>query len=153
MISPIKINGKKTKLVEPISNLLESKFKGHRDRLWIEPFTGSGTVGFNLAGETAIFSDVNEHLIDFYTFLQDDMMDAGLVKNALHDMSKNLQKYGEVFYYHVREEFNEQPSSVERTLNFLFLNHTCFNGVMRFNKRVGLMFPSVKTLTDYQILI
>ncbi|MGA7192042.1 MAG: Dam family site-specific DNA-(adenine-N6)-methyltransferase, partial [Anaerolineales bacterium] len=37
---------------------------------------------------------------------------------------------GERHYYFVRDRFNENPNS----LDFLFLNRSCFNGVMRFNK-------------------
>jgi DNA adenine methylase len=41
-----------------------------------------------------------------------------------------LKKEGEPYYYSVRERFNARPSS----LDFLFLNRSCFNGVMRFNR-------------------
>ncbi len=37
-----------------------------RDTTWIEPFMGSGVVGFNVAPNIAIFADTNPYIIDFY---------------------------------------------------------------------------------------
>ena len=48
-----------------------------------------------------------------------------------------LSSGGEDYYYTVRERFNAQPSS----LDFVFLNRSCFNGVMRFNRKGGFNVP------------
>ena len=40
-------------------------------------------------------------------------------------------------YYTVRERFNADAGS----LDFLFLNRSCFNGVMRFNRKGGFNVP------------
>jgi len=50
---------------------------------------------------------------------------------------EKLRTDGEPYYYTVRERFNAQPSS----LDFLFLNRSCFNGVMRFNRRGKFNVP------------
>ncbi|MGD9506777.1 MAG: DNA adenine methylase, partial [Syntrophobacteraceae bacterium] len=63
-IPPIKSQGIKTKLVPWIASIIPvDDFKG----LWIEPFMGTGVVGFNLAPRRALLCDTNPHLINFYT--------------------------------------------------------------------------------------
>ena len=47
-VPPIKIQGIKTKIVPLISENVWSD----EDTTWIEPFMGSGVVGFNLAPDT-----------------------------------------------------------------------------------------------------
>ena len=44
MIPPIKCQGIKSKLVPFINRIVDWSFKGR----WIEPFMGSGVVGFNI---------------------------------------------------------------------------------------------------------
>ena len=61
-IPPIKSQGIKTKLVSWIHSIIPSNFNG----IWIEPFMGTGVVGFNLAPKQAIMCDTNPHLVAFY---------------------------------------------------------------------------------------
>jgi DNA adenine methylase len=60
-----------------------------------------------------------------------------LVKSFLSDEGEALRKQGEPYYYEVRERFNAAPNSFD----FLFLNRSCFNGVMRFNRKGGFNVP------------
>jgi len=53
LVPPIKIQGIKTKLVEWIIKQINFEIKGS----WIEPFMGSGVVGFNAQPKRAIFAD------------------------------------------------------------------------------------------------
>ncbi|MCP4130391.1 MAG: DNA adenine methylase, partial [bacterium] len=62
-VPPLKIQGIKTKLVHWI---LENAAIS-RNETWIEPFMGSGVVGFNSGAKKALFSDINPHIINFYT--------------------------------------------------------------------------------------
>ena len=55
----IKIQGIKTKLIPVIRQNVSLK----KNILWIEPFMGSGVVGFNTRPERAIFADINPHII------------------------------------------------------------------------------------------
>lgn len=48
-----------------------------------------------------------------------------------------LAESGEAHYYAVRQRFNERADP----LDFLFLNRSCFNGVMRFNKKGAFNVP------------
>ena len=132
-VPPLKCQGIKTKLVEWIKDH-SSLSKGG---VWIEPFMGSGVVGFNVRPSRAIFADVNPHIINFYNAIKLGKITAGTAKEFLELEGAHLQAKGEDHYYEVRERFNKDGSS----LDMLFLNRACFNGVMRFNKKGGFNVP------------
>jgi len=56
-IPPIKIQGIKTKLV----HWIQENVVLEKNSQWIEPFMGSGVLGFNLAPQKALFADTNPH--------------------------------------------------------------------------------------------
>lgn len=132
-VPPLKCQGIKTKLVEWIKD--HSSLSG--DGIWIEPFMGSGVVGFNMRPNHAIFSDVNPHIINFYNAIKQGNITTGIAKEFLEKEGALLQSKGEDYYYEVRERFNENGNP----LDMLFLNRACFNGVMRFNKKGGFNVP------------
>ncbi|MBN2115440.1 MAG: Dam family site-specific DNA-(adenine-N6)-methyltransferase [Anaerolineales bacterium] len=126
-VPPLKCQGIKTKLTEWIKDHSTYENNG----TWIEPFMGSGVVGFNVAPRRAIFADVNPHIINFYNAIKSGKITAGSAKEFLEYEGALLQKHGESHYYSVRERFNKEFNPFD----MLFLNRACFNGVMRFNKR------------------
>lgn len=132
-VPPLKCQGIKTKLVGWIKDhaILE------KDGTWIEPFMGSGVVGFNVRPNRAIFSDVNPHIINFYNAIKSGEITSGIAREFLEKEGAILQKKGEDHYYEVRERFNKKSSS----LDMLFLNRACFNGVMRFNRKGEFNVP------------
>ena len=65
-VPPIKSQGIKTKLVPWIKSIVPEELEGK----WIEPFMGTGVVGFNIAPRHAIMCDTNPHLIDFYNSIK-----------------------------------------------------------------------------------
>ena len=132
-VPPIKIQGIKTKLVPLIQDNLPEK----GDTLWVEPFMGSGVVGFNVNPDKAIFADINPHLINFYQAIQDGTISASLVRDFLEEEGEKLRKGEDEYYYEVRNRFNEKQSP----LDFLFLNRSCFNGMIRFNKNYKFNVP------------
>lgn len=132
-IPPIKCQGIKSKLIPEIRHIV---FKNSYDR-WIEPFMGSGVVGFNIKPDNAIFADSNPHLINFYTDIQNGVISPSRVKDFLEKEGKILEKTNGESYYLVRERFNKEPNS----LDFLFLNRSCFNGMIRFNSKGGFNVP------------
>lgn len=133
LVPPIKCQGIKTKLVPLIREMAEWDEKG----AWIEPFTGSGVVGLNLAPKRAVFADSNPHTIAFFKCLQTLEITPSIVRNFLHEEGEKLEQEGEAHYYSIRNRFNKEGSP----LDFLFLNRSCFNGVMRFNKKGGFNVP------------
>lgn len=134
-VPPLKCQGIKTKLVPFIFSSLQ--WEGQNDALWIEPFLGSGVVAFNLAPGRALLSDTNQHIMRFYKAIQQREINRGIVREFLDEEGRKLAAGGADYYYEVRKRFNETGSS----LDFLFLNRSCFNGVVRFNRRGQFNVP------------
>jgi DNA adenine methylase len=113
---------------------------------YLEPFVGGGAVFFHLhnqgrlAGKPAILIDHLEELINGYR----------VVQNQVQALIAELQSYEEhkrdaACYYSVRA-WDREPeyarrSDVERAARFLFLNHTCYNGLYRVNRRGQFNVP------------
>jgi DNA adenine methylase len=133
LVPPLKCQGIKTKLVPEISKVsVVAEF----DR-WVEPFCGSCVVAMNLQPKKALLTDSNKHLIRLYQEIQTGTLNSGDVKSYLTEEGEKLRQTGESFYYAVRERFNDKPTS----LDFLFLNRSCFNGMMRFNRKGNFNVP------------
>lgn len=132
-VPPIKIQGIKTKLV-PI--ILEN-ISIDSETTWVEPFMGSGVVGFNVCPKKAIFSDKNPHIINFYNAIKENVITSTIVREFLETHGKLLEQKDDEYYYEVRKRFNEDKNP----LDFLFLNRSCFNGMIRFNKKYCFNVP------------
>ncbi|MCQ2559363.1 MAG: DNA adenine methylase, partial [Clostridia bacterium] len=61
-VPPIKIQGIKTRIVP----IIKKNIAIDENMVWIEPFMGSGVVGFNVVPRKALFFDINPCIIDFY---------------------------------------------------------------------------------------
>ncbi len=136
VVPPIKCQGIKTKLVEWI---LSNSIIPERGR-WIEPFMGSGVVGFNAKPSRAIFSDINPHIVNFYRALKENKITPLTVKEFLEKEGEKLKKLGDKYYYEVRKRFNKYHNP----LDFLFLSRAGFNGVIRFNSKGEFNVPFCK---------
>jgi len=130
---PIKIQGIKTKLVPFILNNIKWDGRGR----WVEPFVGSGVVLFNVAPTQAIAADTNKHIIRVYQALQNNEVTPNNLRTFLETEGQALREKGESHYYEVRSRFNESQSPFD----FIFLNRSCFNGVIRFNSRGKFNVP------------
>lgn len=126
-VPPIKTQGIKTKLVPWIARCAQVD----AGTVWVEPFMGSGVVGFNIAPKRALFSDTNIHIIDFYRSIQNGELTAAGCRKFLESEGSLLKSRGGDYFYEVRDRFNESHDPYD----FLFLNRSCFNGLMRFNRR------------------
>ncbi|MBF2029295.1 MAG: Dam family site-specific DNA-(adenine-N6)-methyltransferase [Oscillatoriales cyanobacterium C42_A2020_001] len=133
IVPPIKCQGIKTKLIPAIKSIIDSPING----TWIEPFCGSCVVAFNLKPNKAILSDTNQHVINFYRAIQDDSITPEMVSEHLEKEGRELLEKGEQYYYYIRNRFNATQDS----LDFLFLNRSCFNGIMRFNQKGQFNVP------------
>ena len=135
-VPPIKSQGIKTQLVEWIvTNIKEVEFER-----WVEPFMGTGVVAFNVRPPRALLCDSNPHLINFYKSIQKKEITSRLVRKFLNEEGKKLLETNGEHYYVVRDRFNKSGNS----LDFLFLSRSCFNGMMRFNKKGGFNVPFCK---------
>jgi DNA adenine methylase len=130
---PIKIQGIKTKLVPFIAGSVSWDGKGR----WIEPFMGSCVVALNVAPKRALLADTNEHLIRFYQQVQSGEITPAIAKDFLETEGAQLLERGEEHFYDIRARFNAKKSP----LDLLFINRSCFNGIMRFNKKGGFNVP------------
>lgn len=132
-VPPIKIQGIKTKLVPVIKENIALS----QDTVWVEPFMGSGVVGFNIAPNKAIFSDTNPYTIEFYNRIKNGSINSYNVRSFLEREGKKLAEQDAQYYYEVRGRFNKEHN----VLDFLFLNRSCFNGMIRFNKSGDFNVP------------
>jgi DNA adenine methylase len=132
-VPPIKIHGIKTKLVETISDNLYLT----EDSVWYEPFMGSGVVGFNLAPRRAVFSDTNPYTVALYNAIKEKKIDSKSVREYLEHEGAVLAEKDEEHYYFIRDRFNRDHDP----LDFLFLNRSCFNGMIRFNRGYKFNVP------------
>lgn len=99
-----------------------------------------GGVAFNLQPKKVLLADANIHRIKFYNDIKTQQINPNLVKEFLEENGNLLKEKGAKYYYQVRERFNQNSNSLE----LLFLNHSCFNGVMRFNQRGKFNVPYCK---------
>ena len=142
-IPPIKSQGIKTKLVPWINDLILTSGTNLEAR-WIEPFFGTGVVGFNspMCG-THIVGDTNPHIIGFYKEVQSGEITPYSMRAYLEHESKLLENSPEEGYEHfrqVRDRFNSEHSPYD----FIFLSRAGFNGMMRFNRHGDWNVPFCK---------
>lgn len=135
-VPPIKSQGIKTKLVAWVASSIED-IEYER---WVEPFMGTGVVGFNIRAKQALMCDSNPHLIKFYNAIKNKEITGASVKAFLTSEGEKLRSSNGEYYYELRNRFNEKGDS----LDFLFLSRSCFNGMMRFNRKGGYNVPFCK---------
>ena len=132
IVPPIKIQGKKTKIVPKIMEIADELLNDHPEiDTWVEPFLGSGVVAFNCPGriKKVIVNDINPHIIKFYKGIADNSITADNIREVFDIHNQNLIKDGYDYYNQIKNRFNQSFD----TMDFLFLTRTGFNGVMRFN--------------------
>ena len=91
--------------------------------------------------------DINHDLINSYKVIKSNVDELIsnlkiIEKEYLELDSDNRKEY----YYNIREKYNnlklkENELSVEKAMQFIFLNRTCFNGLYRVNKSGGFNVP------------
>ena len=94
---------------------------------YIEPFFGGGALFFALEPENAIIADSNPELINMYK----------QVAEHVEDVIATLQTYEntEEMFYEIRAQNWTTLPQTEAAARTLYLNHTCFNGLYRVNKK------------------
>ncbi len=145
----LKWAGGKSRLIEQLAHLFPPELSQGKIQRYVEPFVGGGAMFLHIAThypdvQEFVIADVNEALMVCYRTIQHDV-DAVIERLATmreqymqadHEARKRL-------FYDIRAHFNAQEpvtditsfdaSWVERTAQFIFLNHTCYNGLTRFN--------------------
>lgn len=100
-------------------------------------FLGSAVVALNIAPQRALLADTNQHMIALYRGIQDGSINGRTMREYLEYEGTHLLDKGEAHYYAIRERFNEHGDPFD----FVFLSRSCFNGMMRFNKKGGFNVP------------
>ena len=144
IVPPIKSQGIKTKLVPWINDLIIQSGLSLSNTNWIEPFFGTGVVGFNapITGNKYV-ADSNPHIINFYkNILNGKITSESMRKYLEHEgaLLYTAKENGYAHYRTVRDRFNLEHSSFD----FLFLSRSGFNGMMRFNRKGQWNVPFCK---------
>ncbi len=118
--------GGKQNLVQHL--LSHSPPEGSYNKYW-EPFLGAGSLFFANGFKKAELSDVNEHLINAYKQIK--FNPESIYKRLL----THKRKVSTDYYYEVREKYNNHlnDATIEQAVRFIFLVHTCYNGMYRVN--------------------
>tara|TARA_B100001094_G_scaffold131604_1_gene127407 strand:- start:831 stop:1739 length:909 start_codon:yes stop_codon:yes gene_type:complete len=127
------IGGKKKLLYRILDNIPE-KFNDY-----YEPFTGGGIVSFNMPFEKKCYiNDINKDLINLYRVVRDNPKELKKLLNKYKKQFNNIsdkEKRKKVFLKQ-RDRFNKLKGkyNVERAALYMFINKTCFNGLLQINK-------------------
>lgn len=136
----VKWAGGKGNLLQKLEALLPTDFDDLENVTYIEPFVGGGAMLFHMLQHhkcirRAVINDINADLIRCYQLIAND-------PQILIDRLKNIENnyYSVDFparrelFYAYREQYNSEGIHPdERAALFIFLNHTCFNGLYRVN--------------------
>ena len=140
IIPPIKSQGIKTKLVSWINDLILSSGL-NKNACWIEPFFGTGVVGFNsILNGDYIVGDTNPYIINLYKAIQNGTVTSNSMRKYLEQESMMLNSDGYEYFLKVRERFNCEHNIYD----FIFLSRAGFNGMMRFNSKGKWNVPFCK---------
>lgn len=143
-VPPIKSQGIKTKLVPWINDVVSRAGLDLKNAKWIEPFLGTGVVGFNsIVGGPHIVGDTNPHIIHFYKCIQSGEVNEVSVRAYLEKEGKALSmadENGYAHYKYIRDRFNREGNPFD----FIFLSRAGFNGMMRFNRKGEWNIPFCK---------
>lgn len=120
--------------------LAHSPQEGSYNKYW-EPFLGAGSLFFANGFKNAELSDVNEHLINAYE--QVKLKPESVYRRLLIHKGKVSKDY----YYEVRETYNNRlyNGTIEQAARFIFLVHTCYNGMYRVNGKGEYNVPFGKS--------
>jgi DNA adenine methylase len=111
---------------------------------YFEPFLGGGAVFFDLAPASAVLSDLNEGLILTFMAVKNHVSETTRALSRLPDRPTERQ------YYDLRKRFNRLLQSagglvgsyrIEFAALFVWLNHTCYNGLFRVNRKGEFNVP------------
>lgn len=125
--------GGKYKLVEEIASIFPKRI----NRYW-EPFVGGGAVFLNLGDRARSWTiaDLNPCLVNAWIAVRD------CPDGLLELLQAHKQHHCRSYFYKVREEYNlDRGSGVRAAARYIYLNKSCFNGLMRVNKKGEVNSP------------
>lgn len=136
----VKWAGGKGNLLQQLEKLLPVGFDDLHDVTYIEPFVGGGAMLFYMLQthkciKKAVINDINSDLIHCYELIAKTpktlIKRLKVIENKFYGVEVTYRK--EV-YYKFRNEYNRgEIHPDEKAALFVFLNHTCYNGLYRVN--------------------
>lgn len=138
----LKWAGGKSYLLPQLASFIPKAFENY-----YEPFFGGGAFYFYLINHgynfTPHINDINNHLINAYRHVRDDLplLSASLMtlQNEYLSLSTEERKN---LYYKLRLIYNEQPhDNLARAALLIFLNRTGYNGMYRENLKGEYNIP------------
>ena len=136
----VKWAGGKGGIIKTLDALLPADFSETKDWTYIEPFVGGGAMLFHLLTKyknirRVVINDINPDLIHCYRLIAKNPKTLiKRLKNLEHNYFNEDVTNKKELYYAYRDQFNmEDINTDERAALFMFLNHTCFNGLYRVN--------------------
>ena len=146
----IKWVGGKGQLLSEINKLYPVEL-GKNINKYAEIFLGGGAVLFDILSKYKLdevyISDKNLELINTYKSIRDNV---DILIKSLKEMEEQYiplnNEDRKIYYYEKREEYNSlkinsEVNNIEKTILFIFLNKTCFNGLYRVNKKGKFNVP------------
>lgn len=146
----IKWAGGKRQLLPTLNENFPEELKSSKVNKYIEPFVGGGAVLFNMLNhysfDEIIINDFNEDLINLYTDIKNNVQSLIEKLKIVSDEYLILDDEDKsIYFYKIRNLYNNtQTGSIEKSVFFLFLNKTCFNGLFRVNAKGGFNVPHGK---------
>lgn len=152
----LKWAGGKSQLLTQIENFLPAEIGTPRCNRYVEPFLGGGAVFFHLVQKfhfsEIVLSDVNIEIILAYQVVKlhvDQLIQQlSVLEKNYHALSFAQQ---EKLFYEIRDKFNSERDgfnfdcidliAVQRVVQLIFLNRTCFNGLFRVNRQGQFNVP------------
>ena len=136
----VKWAGGKGNLLQQLEALLPDDLDDWNNVTYIEPFVGGGAMLFYMLQNhncirRAIINDINADLIHCYELIArtPQVLIEQLREIESRFYSVDVSSRREV-YYDYRNSYNwEEINPDERAALFIFLNHTCYNGLYRVN--------------------
>lgn len=135
---PLKWAGGKRWLVPHLAEL----WQPHSSRRYVEPFCGGLAAPLGLRPKTAILNDINPHLINFYTHVQQGLEITIPMKNEQQTFYRHRSRFNKL----INDNHWQSPKAAQL---FYYLNRTCFNGLCRFNQsgEFNVPFGTHKSIT------
>ena len=147
----VKWAGGKGSLLSQLNKYYPLELKNGEIECYIEPFVGGGAVLIdilqNYKVKEAYAFDINENLINSYNIIKNNVIE--LIHNLKILEKEYLSKEKEAreeYFYNIRKQYNsyklnKDEKSLQKAVEFIFLNRTCFNGLYRVNKNGDFNVP------------
>ena len=147
----VKWAGGKGSLLNQLNNYYPLELKNGKIECYIEPFVGGGAVLIDILQnydvKEAYAFDINIDLINSYNVIKNNFEELITNLKLLEKEYLNLEKDDrKKYFYNIRKQYNsyritKDEMSLQKAIEFIFLNRTCFNGLYRVNKNGDFNVP------------